>query len=101
MKKLPPLARKILVNGNAWVVGSSVLAGEPTKDLDILVPIENWHLVAALIPENAKPNTFGGWKFVDQDIEIDVWPDNITSLLGREKFKAAYHFNSGYFLKKD
>jgi hypothetical protein len=70
----------------ALIVGSyaKYLAGEDleTNDFDLLVPQHKWQTIAMLIPEDAKPNKFGGWRFkVDGDAEVDVWPDSLENYL--------------------
>ena len=59
-----------------------------TNDYDILVPLEKWQTIALMIPEDAKPNKFGGWRFTDdKDNEIDVWPDTVFNYLKNCKTK--------------
>ncbi len=56
-------------------------SGQP-NDWDLLVPLEKWQTIALLIPEDAQPNKFGGWRFkTDKGIEVDVWPDSVTNYL--------------------
>lgn len=76
----------------ALLVGSQakVLMGEEieSNDYDLLVPLERWQTIALLIPENAKPNKFGGWRFTDdKGNEIDVWPDTLQNYLQNCKTK--------------
>ena len=89
---LPRIVYQMCVNG-ALIVGSFAkkLAGEKIKshDYDLLVPPEKWQLVAILIPMTAKPNKFGGWRFVDSQSgkEIDVWPSSLEKYLTECKSK--------------
>lgn len=83
-KLLPRDVYRMCVHG-AFIVGSyaKYLAGEDVEpnDIDLLVPLKDWQKIALLIPENAKPNKFGGWRFFVDDIEIDVWPDTVQNYL--------------------
>ena len=46
------------------------------------MPLEKWQIVATLIPQDATPNKFGGWRFEDDDGNmIDVWPDSVENYL--------------------
>lgn len=90
---LPRTVYQMCVHG-ALIVGSYAhyivneficTTGEEPKDFDLLVPLENWQTIALLIPSHAKPNKFGGWRFLtDFDgvaIEVDVWPDTLVNYL--------------------
>ncbi len=91
---LPRVVYQMCVHG-AYIVGSYAkkLAGEAIEanDYDLLVPHDNWQTVALLIPETAKPNKFGGWRFeadFDGDtVEVDVWPDHLANYLSKCKTK--------------
>jgi hypothetical protein len=77
----------------AYIVGSFAkkLCGEDvdTNDYDVLVPLEKWQTIALLIPQDAKPNKFGGWRFKTdhhgEEVEIDVWPDTLDNYLSHCK----------------
>lgn len=80
----------------ALLVGSfaKMLCGEEIQanDYDLLVPLEKWQTIALLIPESAKPNKFGGWRFLvkgkdTDEIEVDVWPDTLVNYLTNCKTK--------------
>jgi hypothetical protein len=76
----------------ALIVGSLAkkMVGEDIEidDYDILVPLEKWQTIALMIPETAKPNKFGGWRFKDdKGNEIDVWPDTLENYLRNCKTK--------------
>lgn len=92
MKMLPRLVYLMCVHG-ALVVGSTAkwLNGDidtDPKDYDLLVPLERWQTIALLIPDTAKPNKFGGWRFNDdKGNEIDVWPDTLENYLKNCKTK--------------
>lgn len=87
MNKLPTIVSKLVHCCNAWVCGS---AADPNKenprDFDIVVPYSMWQHAASYIPKNAKPNSFGGWKFLDEAsngtaFEVDVWPGEMDYLM--------------------
>ena len=87
-KLLPRVVYQMCVHG-ALITGSFAkkLAGEDIvpEDFDLLVPLEKWQTVALMIPETAKPNKFGGWRFEtehgDELVEVDVWPDTVQNYL--------------------
>lgn len=89
---LPRIVYLMCVHG-ALITGSYAkkLMGdnvETCNDFDLLVPLEDWQKIALMIPENAKPNKFGGWRFKDdKENEIDVWPDTIYNYLKNCKTK--------------
>lgn len=88
---LPRIVYLMCVHG-ALLVGSVAkkLMGEKieSNDYDLLVPLEKWQTIALLIPEDAKPNKFGGWRFKDdKGNEIDVWPDTLQNYLQNCKTK--------------
>lgn len=80
---LPALASKLTTHFGAWVVGSGANpdAKEFPRDLDLVVPFHAWHLAAQLIPRDAAVNSFGGWKFDDEGVSVDVWPADLASLM--------------------
>ena len=78
----------------AYIVGSQAkrMAGDDIpvdgSDYDVLVPFDKWQAIALLIPDSARPNKFGGWRFSDdKDNEIDVWPGDVTTYLRECKTK--------------
>jgi len=79
--RFPTSARKIC-NFGAWVVGGAILDDDP-KDIDLLIPWEHWPVVAALIPQDARPTNLGGWRWDEDGVTIDVWPDRLSRLLSR------------------
>jgi hypothetical protein len=92
VKMLPRLVYLMCVHG-ALIVGSKAKwftgdIADPGNDYDLLVPLEKWQTIALLIPDTAKPNKFGGWRFKDEkDNEIDVWPDTLENYLRNCKTK--------------
>lgn len=94
MRKYPALVSKLGECADAWLVGSAVL-NEVPRDYDVIIPFSHWVQAAMVIPENAVPNTFGGWKCISENKEIDVWPAELTTIVLSEKFIAAKHIRSG------
>jgi len=92
---LPRVVYQMTVHG-AYIVGSFAkkLCGEDIEvnnDFDLLVPLEKWQTVALLIPNDARPNKFGGWRFKTDfqggEVEVDVWPDTLDNYLRNCKTK--------------
>lgn len=69
MKKyfMPKLVRKIVGQfTGAWIIGGAAIPGiKKVKDFDIAVSWSDWKEVALLIPPDAKPTIFGGWKVTE------------------------------------
>lgn len=91
---LPPIIAKLATNFEAWIVGS---AASPftdincVRDWDVIIPFNLWHKACVLIPKDARPNSFGGWKFTVDGIEIDLWPGDLSAFMTFHKFKYAWH----------
>lgn len=99
---MPKLVCDLTNSHDAWIVGS---AADPSntspRDFDIQVPYSQWGPASKLIPMDAKPNTFGGWKCISEGVEVDVWPGELGWLMQHPKAKFAYHPRSGTRLRKD
>ncbi len=98
MHVLPSLVCKLTHAHEAWVVGSAANpeADHATvRDYDVLVPLTHWQNAAMLIPVDAKPNTFGGWKCVSEGREVDVWPGDLASLMTNRAASWAWHPRTG------
>lgn len=65
------------------------------KDYDVAVPFSSWHIAAQLIPEDARPNSFGGWQFQSEGKQVDVWPCDLAALMQNDKMAALWHPKSG------
>ena len=82
---LPRVVYQMCVHGG--LIGGSYakkLVGDidEANDYDVLVPLQYWQTVCMLIPETARPNKFGGWRFMDEKgNEIDVWPGSLQEYL--------------------
>jgi hypothetical protein len=78
---MPTLVRALCFNHDAWVVGNSAkfMCGKPDlpKDWDVIVPIHQWMEACRIFPVGSKTNTFGGVKVISDNIEIDVWADDV------------------------
>lgn len=108
MRKVPSIVAKLTHAHEAWIVGSAAMPGVDlgkVRDFDILVPYANWTAAAMLVPDDAKPNTFGGWKFTTTmngyQIVVDLWPGDLAWLMTNHMAKWAWHPRSGTRLKKE
>lgn len=95
MKLLPPVARTLCYNHEGWVVGSTAeyllgLRDEPQRDLDILVPFYEWGNACRIVPAGTPANSFGGFKLIDNDIEIDLWAGDIGWFISQVPNKPVY-----------
>lgn len=104
MRLEPTLVTKLTKICMGWVVGS---AADPeadldkVKDFDIIIPFEHWREAAVLIPIEARPNTFGGWKFkTSEGPIIDVWPGDLMWLLQNCQNKYIWHPFTGVRYRK-
>lgn len=83
---------------DAWIVGSSASSNATLKDghdVDVMIPFRHWCLAAAHIPPNATPTMFGGWRWEENGIQIDVWPDSLDRLASMDFFSSAWHPATG------
>lgn len=86
---------------DAWIVGSAADWNQLTpKDVDVMIPRDLWTKAAHLIPKDAVPNSFGGWKFTQEGVSVDVWPDTLDSLATSDFFRMAYHPRTGTRIAK-
>ncbi len=107
MRQVPSIVVQLTAGFEGWIVGSAAKEGvdlSKVRDFDILIPYANWVQAAMLIPSSAKPNTFGGWKFVTHmngfEILVDVWPGDLAWFMTNHLAKAAWHPRSGTRLVK-
>ena len=100
--KVPKFVANICTNQEAWVVGSAAdpLSSSP-RDWDVLVPFHTWHLVASFVPSDARPNSFGGWKFEVDGVEIDVWPGDLAFICRQCAFRWAWNPSLGIRIKQE
>lgn len=98
MRTLPALVAQLVTVHDAWIIGSAALPGVnllEVRDFDVLVPWHVWPFAAVLIPADAKPNTFGGWKAISEGKTVDVWPGDLTWVAQSQMFRAAWHPKTG------
>lgn len=93
MTLLPRTVYQMCVHGGL-IVGSQAkkMAGDEVdvdgSDWDLLIPYHRWQTIALLIPEDAHPNKFGGWRFnLDKGEEVDIWPGDVATYLRECKTK--------------
>lgn len=84
--KAPQLVKILCYQYEAWIMGGAarVIAlnrGEPIKDWDILVPAIWWPRACMLITKGTPANSFGGFKVVEDGVDIDVWAGDVGWLL--------------------
>ena len=90
--KYPTLVNKLATLCNAWLIGSSAdPSNDNPRDFDVFIPVQHWSMACGLIDEDAKINTFGGFKCVSDGVEVDVWTGNMDEFLATNNFKFAYH----------
>jgi len=56
-------------------------------DIDIVVPLDRWVQASKIIPHHARANAFGGFKFRDGALELDVWADDVARVLFMSPWK--------------
>lgn len=89
---LPKLVLSLTHNFDAWIVGSAAdPANTSPRDYDVLVPFSQWGPASQLIPRDAVPNSFGGWKCQSDGKEVDVWPGELGWLMTKPKAKYVWH----------
>jgi len=94
--KYPKLVLDMTHAHDAWIVGSAADPNnENPRDYDVIVPHSEWQKACMLIPSNAKPNHFGGWKCISEEIEVDVWPGDLGWIMQRPQLLYVYHLSSG------
>jgi hypothetical protein len=98
MRVLPALVGKLAYTCDAWIIGPAAAVDadmSTVRDFDVLVPPANWLQAAQLIPPDARPNTYGGWKCQSEGREVDVWPEDLGKRLPCPLNKFAWHPSSG------
>lgn len=98
---LPRIVLALCNSHDAWIIGSAAVPGhDKPRDFDVVVSYSNWGPASCLIPPNAKPNRFGGWKCADDGVEVDVWPGELAWLAQNHMFEWAWHPRTGVRFKK-
>lgn len=101
MKRMPRLVRMITTQYDAWIVGGGADPDQKNpKDWDVVVSYVDWQKVCLLIPKDAKLSLFGGFKFISDGMEVDVWMGDIGSVMTCHKCKYAYQPKYDILLKK-
>lgn len=81
-KNIPKEVLILCKDFGAFIVGGSCdyLLGEKDdfRDIDVIVPLCKWNNAVYYIPNNAVKNSFGGFKFVSNNIEVDVWCQDLS-----------------------
>lgn len=80
----PRLVGQLVTLFDAWIVGSGANPNTDltkVRDWDVAVPYRNWPKAALIIPKDAKVNTFGGWKCQSDGQTVDVWPDDLDTIV--------------------
>lgn len=102
---IPTEILSILALTDGWLVGSALsklINGEKTRDFDIIVHPDNWHLLMQHI-RNRKfvLNSNGGIKFqTESNFEVDIWVSSLDKFLkSRAKYTYIFNFNSLILLK--
>jgi len=101
MRTLPKIVVKMTHAHDAWIVGSAANPdNQAPRDWDIQVPYSQWGAAAMLIPPDAKPNSFGGFKCQCEGVSVDVWPGELGWILQRPMTQWAWHPASGLRITK-
>jgi hypothetical protein len=83
LKDLPITAEVICCEYGGWIVGTSAKPDADIKlvnDIDIIVPHHQWRKVGKIAAAaGARVNKHGGCRFVEDGVEIDVWPDTLAN----------------------
>ena len=86
--RLPTIIQQLTQFHGAWIVGSAAEPGaalHSTRDIDVVVPYSQWHEASCLIPADAKRNRLGGWKYIREDIIVDIWPEDLFTLMCNDR----------------
>lgn len=92
-KQLPPIVTALTYRHKAWVVGSAAPPESKMSalgDIDVIVPFSERSSAACLIPDSAVKTKFGGWRFKDRNIMVDVWPDDLANLFLSQQMRTAW-----------
>ena len=92
----PRLVGQLVTLYDAWIVGGAANPqADNVRDFDVMVPYRNWPKASLIIPKNATVNTFGGWKCESDGKVVDVWPDDLDTILNSNLNIYAWHPRSG------
>ena len=94
--KYPELVTKLTTLCSGWLVGSSANPNETDpRDYDVYIPIKYWLEASNYIPKDAKINRMGGFKCINDGIEVDVWTGDMNDFLASNYFNFAYQPKTG------
>ncbi len=82
LKDLPTTVAILCCEYGGWIVGSAAVplsTKNNLNDIDVIVPFHQWRKVSKIVAakEGAVLNKHGGTRFIEDGIQIDVWPDTI------------------------
>jgi hypothetical protein len=97
MRTLPAIVTKLTHGLDAWIVGSPANPeNQNPRDYDLIVPYHKWNEATMIMPKDGTLNTFGGYKFVDENNTIvDVWPGDMWWILKSTQKKFVWHPRTG------
>ena len=94
--KYPELVTKLTTLCSGWLVGSSANPNETDpRDYDVYISIKYWLEASNYIPKDAKINRMGGFKCINDGIEVDVWTGDMNDFLASNYFNFAYQPKTG------
>lgn len=102
--RMGPIAKNLCWLFDGVVVGSCInylrgLTDAVPKDIDIIIPLDRWIKASKLIPIGAKANSFGGFKFRDGRIVVDVWADDVVRVMYTSGTKEALIPKTGQVIR--
>lgn len=106
-KNLPEVIKTVLLSSEGWLVGKSIeqLLTKEVKDYDIIVPNrELYYKTINLLKSfyNYDFNNYGGVKFKDSDLQIDIWCEELDHfLLSANYVNYIFNFKKQILLKND
>ena len=100
--KYPPLVTKLTALCNGWIMGSAANPdNSDPRDYDVWIPLSNWPLACSIVPkEGTKINTFGGFKAISEDKEVDVFTCEMEHMFNTNYFTYAYQPKSNILIKR-
>ncbi len=98
LKQLPTSVKLFVERCDAFIVGSAAYPNaniETVNDIDVVIPFHKWDVACIIIQTSfisdcedyekwkagVNLNVYGGLKFVDDGISIDVWPSDLNKYL--------------------
>lgn len=69
---------------------ADALSADP-HDWDLIVPFPLWATIAARIPQSATSTRFGGWRFSENNVQIDIFPADMLTLMQYPSFGIMWH----------